>query len=143
LATFYALFLPVNAEGLNKPSCNACDIKHERFSDKKLDICEQELKRRENCFTKEKQILSGIRPTVRQIATVFNQCRRPEYVTLDGCFGSDTSKWDGSSVSDFETKAKDSGVARRGGASGGTRPGAQALWAQQHTFCSHFKRVFK
>jgi len=29
----------------------------------------------------------------------------------------------------------------RGGASGETRPGAQALGAQQHTFCSHFKRV--
>jgi len=29
------------------------------------------------------------------------------------------------------------------GASGGTRPRAQALGAQQHTFCSHFKRVFK
>jgi len=30
----------------------------------------------------------------------------------------------------------------------GARPGAQALWAQalgaqQHTFCNHFKRVFK
>jgi len=34
-----------------------------------------------------------------------------------------------------------SGVAK--GASGGTRPGAQALGAQQHSFCSHFKRVFK
>jgi len=33
------------------------------------------------------------------------------------------------------------GVAR--GASGGTRSGAQALGAQQHTFCSHFERVFK
>jgi len=32
-----------------------------------------------------------------------------------------------------------SGVAK--GASGGTRPGAQALGAQQHTFCSHFKCV--
>jgi len=30
-----------------------------------------------------------------------------------------------------------------GGARGGTRPGAQALGAQQHIFCSHFKRVFK
>jgi len=32
---------------------------------------------------------------------------------------------------------------RSKGASGSTRPGAQALGAQQHTFCSHFKRVFK
>jgi len=34
-----------------------------------------------------------------------------------------------------------SGVAR--GASRGTRSGAQALGAQQYTFCNHFKRVFK
>jgi len=34
-----------------------------------------------------------------------------------------------------------SGVARGEGASGGTRPGAQALGVQQHTFYSHFKRV--
>jgi len=34
-----------------------------------------------------------------------------------------------------------SGVAR--GASGGTRPGAQALGAHQHTFCSHSKTRFK
>jgi len=27
----------------------------------------------------------------------------------------------------------------KGGASGGTRPRAQAVGAQQHTFCSHFK----
>jgi len=32
-----------------------------------------------------------------------------------------------------------SGVAR--GASGGTRAGAQALEAHQHTFCSHLKRI--
>jgi len=38
------------------------------------------------------------------------------------------------------TLAIRSGVAR--GESGGTRSGAQALGAQQHTFCSHFKRVF-
>jgi len=50
--------LPINAKGLNKPSCNAYDIKHERFSDKMLDIREQELKCREelNCFTKEKHL---------------------------------------------------------------------------------------
>jgi len=35
-----------------------------------------------------------------------------------------------------------SGVVGKG-ASGSTRPGAQALGTQQHTFCSHFKRVFK
>jgi len=35
-----------------------------------------------------------------------------------------------------------SGVATWGG-SGSTRPGAQALGAQQYTFCNHFKRVFK
>jgi len=29
------------------------------------------------------------------------------------------------------------------GAGGGTRSGAQALGAQQHTNCSHLKRVFK
>jgi len=29
------------------------------------------------------------------------------------------------------------------GASEGTRPGAQALGAHQHTFCSHFKTRFK
>jgi len=34
-----------------------------------------------------------------------------------------------------------SGVAR--GASGGTHLRAQPLGAQQHTFCSHFKRVFR
>jgi len=39
-------------------------------------------------------------------------------------------------------KVHSSGVAREG-VSGGTRPGAQALRARQHTFCSHFKRVFK
>jgi len=33
---------------------------------------------------------------------------------LDECFGSDTSKWDGSSVSDFETKAKDAVISGRG-----------------------------
>jgi len=44
------------------------------------------------------------------------------------------------SFADFISVAY-SGVAR--GASGDTRPGAQALGAQQHTFCSHFKRVFK
>jgi len=33
-----------------------------------------------------------------------------------------------------------SGVAR--GTSGGMRPGAQALGAHQHTFCSHFKAHF-
>jgi len=36
----------------------------------------------------------------------------------------------------------DSGVAK-GGASGGTRPGAQALGAHQHAFCSHLKTRFK
>jgi len=36
---------------------------------------------------------------------------------------------------------KSSGVAR--GASGGTHPGAQALGAHQHTFCSHLKSHFK
>jgi len=36
-----------------------------------------------------------------------------------------------------------SGVARGAGASGGTRPGAQALEAQHHTFYSHFKRIFQ
>jgi len=30
---------------------------------------------------------------------------------------------------------------RSKGASGGTRPGAQALGAHQHAFCSHLKRV--
>jgi len=29
------------------------------------------------------------------------------------------------------------------GASGGTRPGAQALGAHQHTFCKHLKTRFK
>jgi len=41
----------------------------------------------------------------------------------------------------FQQDRTSSGVAR--GASGGTRSGAQALGAQQHTFCNHFKRVFK
>jgi len=38
-----------------------------------------------------------------------------------------------------------SGVARDGGegASGGTRPGVQALGAYQHTFYSHLKTHFK
>jgi len=38
---------------------------------------------------------------------------------------------------------KVSGVARGKGAREGTRPGTQALGAQQHTFCSNFKRVFE
>jgi len=36
-----------------------------------------------------------------------------------------------------------SGVATGGGASGGTRPGAQALGAHQHSFCSPLKTRFK
>jgi len=34
-------------------------------------------------------------------------------------------------------------LSKGGGAIEGTRPAAQALGAQQHTFCSHFKRIFK
>jgi len=36
-----------------------------------------------------------------------------------------------------------SGVAKGEGTSGGKRPGAQALGAHQHTFCSHLKTRFK
>jgi len=37
----------------------------------------------------------------------------------------------------YQSNNSNSGVTR--GASGGTRPGAQALGAHQHTFCSHLK----
>jgi len=43
-----------------------------------------------------------------------------------------------------QTVGSISGVARGGGgASGGTRPGAQALGTHQHTFCKHLKTRFK
>jgi len=43
----------------------------------------------------------------------------------------------------LETRTLFSSGVAGGEASGGTRPGAQTLGAQQHTFCNHFKRVFK
>jgi len=89
-------------------------MKHERFSDKMLDIRQQELRRREELRCKREADFERHKANSKTVFSIFDQCRRPKYVTVDECFGSDTCKWDGSSVSDFETKAKDAVISDRG-----------------------------